>query len=230
MQDLIILHGALGSAAQMYPLAEKFSKDFNVHTFSFSGHGGEPFSNGFGIDTFAKELSHYISQHCHSIPLIIGYSMGGYVALALEKSKPNSCKAIVTIATKFDWSPEASEKEIKLLNPDIITQKVPKFAEALQKRHAPNDWVDLLESTKKMMIELGNSPTLLPSHLAEIQTPVMCCVGDVDEMITLNETIQAYQNIPNSHLFVMPQQRHAIEKLNLDLFVESVSGFLSMME
>ncbi len=226
MQDLIILHGALGSAAQMQQLAKRFNKEFNVQTFNFSGHGGEPFAQGFEIETFAEELSNYISRYCQNTPLILGYSMGGYVALVLEKLKPNSCKAIVTIATKFDWLPEASEKEIKLLNHDIITQKVPKFAKVLKERHAPNDWVDLLDSTKKMMIELGNSPSLLPTHLSKIQIPVMCCVGDMDEMITLNETIQAYQNISKSHLFVMPQQRHNIEKLNYDLLLEGIKGFL----
>jgi len=228
MKELILLHGALGASSQLENLKELLSKEFRVLTFNFSGHGGEPFKDSFGIDTFVSELAQFVAENCHEKPTVIGYSMGGYVALCLEMEKP-TFSSIVTLATKFDWTPENAEKEVKMLNPEVIMGKVPSFAEALKKRHEPNDWKLLMKKTAQMMLGLGNDAPLTNERLHGMNIPVLCCVGDKDEMISINETIQAYKNIDNSSLFVMPLQRHAIEKLNLNLFVEGISGFLGAM-
>jgi pimeloyl-ACP methyl ester carboxylesterase len=83
MQHLILLHGALGHANQLHPLADLL-KTYHVHTLNFSGHGGTPMSNAsFSIPLFAEEVRQYIRQNNLGNVAIFGYSMGGYVAMYL---------------------------------------------------------------------------------------------------------------------------------------------------
>lgn len=227
MKELILLHGALGASSQLANLKELLSKEFKVLTFNFSGHGGAPFKNSFSISTFISELADFVADNCKDKPAVIGYSMGGYVALCLEMLKP-TFSSIVTLATKFDWTPENAQKEVKMLNSEVIIAKVPLFAETLKKRHEPNDWRHLMRKTAQMMIDLGNNPPLTDTGLQKIETPVIFCVGDRDEMISLSETINAAKNLPSASLFVLPNHKHPIEKLNVELFHEGIKDFLGL--
>ena len=47
-----------------------------------------------------------------------GHSMGGYVALKLALKRPELVDRIITLGTKFNWTPEVAAKEVKMLNPD----------------------------------------------------------------------------------------------------------------
>jgi len=84
MQPIILLHGALGSANQLQPLAEALESNFEVHTFNFSGHGGRPFGNKqFSISLFSEQINEYMQVSGISRAPVFGYSMGGYAAMYL---------------------------------------------------------------------------------------------------------------------------------------------------
>jgi pimeloyl-ACP methyl ester carboxylesterase len=160
MQTIILLHGAIGAKDQLEPLAiELKQQGYNVFTLSFSGHGQTPFQTHFGIEQFALELEQFIKENNLQQPTVFGYSMGGYVALYLAQQQPTLLGNIITLGTKFEWSPEISAKETKMLDSKTIIEKVPKFAEALQKRHG-QDWELLLQKTAEMMLSLGNKNAL----------------------------------------------------------------------
>ncbi|MFN8230133.1 MAG: alpha/beta fold hydrolase [Bacteroidia bacterium] len=144
MKNIILLHGAIGAADQLIPLENELTKqNFKVFKFSFSGHGNTPFNNDFSIKQFAKELELFISENNLIQPAIFGYSMGGYVALYLVTQMPMLIGNIITLGTKFNWTEEIAKKEIQLLNPKTIIEKVPKFANALQQRHG-DCWINYL--------------------------------------------------------------------------------------
>ena len=61
---LLLLHGAVGASAQLKPLAEKLSADFDVQLFDFPGHGGKQMpQEDFSIPFFADELSAFINRN-----------------------------------------------------------------------------------------------------------------------------------------------------------------------
>lgn len=217
MKDIILLHGAIGAEDQLLPLAKQLSeKKFKVHHFSFSGHGGKAFAPHFGIEQFAAELYQYILERNLEQVNIFGYSMGGYVALYLESQKPNLIGKIATLATKFDWTPEGAVKEAAMLNPDTIQQKVPNFAEALQKRHG-DQWVELINKTAEMMKVLGDAPLLSETVLKTIESPVLLGLGDKDSMVSLDETRKVYAALAKANMYMLPNTKHPIEGVNVEL-------------
>ncbi len=147
-------------------------------------------------------------------PVVFGYSMGGYVALHLASQKPGMLGDIITLGTKFEWSPEIAAKEIKMLDAKTISEKVPKFAEALQKRHG-NDWQLLLQKTADMMMELGNNNLLNPTAFSQIKSKVLIGLADGDTMVSVAETDNAASKIIAAKRYTLQSTKHPIETVNV---------------
>ena len=111
-----------------------------------------------------------------------------------------------------------------MLNPEKIAEKVPAFAKALEQKHGEN-WKTVLTKTAEMMINLGNSPALPLTSLAEIQHSVLIYVGDKDNMVTLEETIAAYRQLQNGQLLVLPQTQHPFEKVNSERIAGEIKSY-----
>ena len=215
MKNIILLHGAVGAKDQLEPLAVELKQHgYNVYTLSFSGHGQTPFQTHFGIEQFALELEEFIKENKLDKPTVFGYSMGGYVALYLAKQQPNLLGNIITLGTKFEWSPEIAKKEVKMLDSKTIIEKVPKFAEALQKRHG-QDWELLLQKTAEMMLSLGNKNALSLNDFASIENKVLIGLADKDNMVSLEETTAVYKQLKNGAMYMLPNTKHPIESVNL---------------
>jgi esterase/lipase len=215
MNNIILLHGAIGSADQFIPLENELIKlNFKVFKFSFSGHGKTPFENDFSIKQFSKELEFYISENNLIQPTVFGYSMGGYVALYLATQKPLLLGNIITLGTKFKWTTEIAKKEIQLLNPQTLKEKVPKFANALQQRHGDN-WIFLLNKTAQMMLDLGQTNLLNEGNLNIINNKVILGLADNDSMVTDEETTNVFKVLKNTQRFYLKNTKHQIESVDV---------------
>ncbi len=225
MQNIILLHGAIGAADQLDSIASTLKeKNYNVYTLNFSGHGKTPFQNQFGIEQFAGELESFIKSNNLSQPTVFGYSMGGYIALYLAHQQPNLLGNIITLGTKFEWSPEIAAKEVKMLDSKTISEKVPKFAEALKNRHG-NDWESLLQKTADMMVDLGANNALKQTDVSLIENKVLIGLADKDTMVSLNETTAVYKQLKNGAMYMLPNTKHPIESVNVSLLSKIISGF-----
>ena len=194
MQSVLLLHGAIGASDQLLPIKENLADSFNVHMLNFSGHGGSALSEEpFSIALFANEVLQYLNEQNIKTIDIFGYSMGGYVALYLAKHHPDRVGKVVTLASKFYWDVPTAEKESKMMNVEVIKQKVPAFAKALEKRHHPNSWELVLEKTKEMLQSLGEKNALSLEDYNAINNSVLILLGDKDKMITLEETVDVYK-------------------------------------
>lgn len=225
MNPLLLLHGAIGSSAQLKPIAAALT-DREVHALDFSGHGGKPINGVFSIERFAADVLDFLDANHVAQADFFGYSMGGYVALFLAHTHPRRVGRILTLATKFEWSPEIAAKEIKMLDPEKITEKIPAFAAELEKRHTPNDWKQVLSQTAELMTGLGHENRLPAHDLASIAQTVRLMIGDRDTMVTLEETISVYRLLPNASLAVLPMTPHPIEKIAIDRLVQEIKSFI----
>ena len=228
MQQLLLLHGALGSEKSLQPLKESLQNNFDVYSFSFQGHGGSELpSTDFTIDGFANEVISFLDKNQIDSISIFGYSMGGYVGLYLAKHFPKRIQKLVTLATKLNWTIEGSQKEASMLNPTIIKEKVPKYALSLEQLHG-NNWEALMIKTAQMMLNLGQNPEVRESDFEQITIPVLLSVGDKDAMVTLEETIHTHRKIQNSQLLVLPNTIHPIERVDVAELARQIKRFLDL--
>jgi polyhydroxyalkanoate synthase subunit PhaC len=124
-------------------------------------------------------LSAYITQRCeaalatartltaHPLP-VIGYCMGGMLALALAERRPHDVSALVLLATPWDFTALLSPQQrqgVSLLKPHLVRHaaRYPTFsADILQ-------WLFLTlqpHSVVERFIHLSHSPPLPPQEMA----------------------------------------------------------------
>ncbi|KIC62105.1 alpha/beta fold hydrolase [Chryseobacterium taiwanense] len=227
MPNLILLHGALGHNEVFEPFKEELSKYFTIHTPLFSGHGNtEIWENGITTEKYTQELKEFIEKEKLNNVSIFGHSMGGYVALCYALENPSTLHSIMTLGTKFDWTEEQALKESKMLNPDVIAEKVPKYAELLEKQHGAK-WKQLLPAIADMMVSLGKNPPL-KNNLSNINIPVQIMVGDQDNMVTFEESMKVYRSLPNAKLAVLPDTKHPMDRVRPNLLLNLIKDFWNL--
>lgn len=225
--NLVLLHGALGSASQFHKLKTFLEPHFRVYDFNFSGHGGKPFPSGkFSIDGFSLEVLQFMEEAELENSAFFGYSMGGYVALNLAAKHPEKVSRIFTLATKFDWKPESAQKEIRQLNPEKIREKIPAFAQLLEERHKPNLWEDVVEKTAQLLFDLGENPPINEAVLQQIQLPVCIGIGEEDNMVTLSESENAAALLPNGSLKRLAGFKHPLEQTDPEVLAQAIRAFM----
>lgn len=226
MKKILLLHGAIGALDQLNPLKEELSGKYDVHSINFTGHGGREIPNEpFSIEMFAADILDYIHVNDLAGIDIFGYSMGGYAAFYAALINPCKIGKIFTLATKFDWSNEIAEREVKMLDARKIKQKVPKFAEELSMRHGADKWVTVLEKTAEMMLALGRNNLLTVETLGNMKNEVLVGIGDRDKMVSIEETIAAFRAIPNTELLVIPGTHHPIEQVDVGRILNEIERF-----
>lgn len=230
VNNIILLHGAVGSKDQLIPLEKALANRFNVYKINFRGHGGEAFNGNFSIKNFSEDLLAFLNENHLNKVSIFGYSMGGYVACYFAQYYPERVTSIFTLGTKWLWNPDVAVKESRFLDPKTIEEKVPAFAEVLRKRHLPNDWKKTLKYTEGLLKNLGDSSPLTEEVFKKITIPIRLSVGNLDHVVSVEETHQVFQYLPNASFMVFPDTQHPIEKINIASLASEIELFFIKAE
>lgn len=225
MKTIILLHGAIGAASQLQPLADALSAHYHVHSLNFDGHGGEPLPDEFSIARFATQTAQWLQAQQLQSVTILGYSMGGYVALYMARHWPQLVGRIITLGTKFHWDEPTAARETQMLIPEKIAQKLPAFAQTLQQRHAPQNWQEVLTHTAAMMHHMGAHPPLTTDDYPHIACPTLLMLGDRDKMVSTAETLHVYSHLQQAQLAILPGTPHPIEQVDAALVSYMVQRF-----
>lgn len=222
-KQLLILHGALGAKAQFKELISALSETYEVYSLDFDGHGrNDAFTGSYSIDHFAEQTSATLRALGWEKPLVFGYSMGGYVALKLEALHPGTFEKIITLGTKFDWSPESAAQEARMLDPEKMQEKIASFVVYLKSLHGDDHWKSVVERTAEMMLKMGSNPPVNEDVLNKITVPVVCLRGGNDQMVNEAETLWAVNALQNGVYVEVPEWKHPIDRVPVGELVEKL--------
>lgn len=227
MRPLLLLHGALGSRSQLAPLKSLLQNRFEVYDLDFAGHGDRATFQDFSLDLFADNVVELMDRNNLSQVDIFGYSMGGYVALKLAHQHPEKIGRIATLGTKFDWTPETAAREVRMLNPQTIQEKVPAYADHLKQVHSPDRWEKVLAQTAQLMVGLGNGAGLSLEEFSRIPHTCLIGIGDEDRMVSLEETTRIADALPQGKLRVMEGFPHPLPQIDTDAWGKVLLDFFS---
>jgi len=225
MNDLLLLHGALGSLHQFDELQKELTNSYKTHAINFSGHGrAATIEHAFTIQNFAHEVLQWMNEHYVEQVDIFGYSMGGYVALWLARFYPGRVGKIYTLGTKLNWSEAEAEKEIRFLQPEKVEFKVPAFAQALAQLHGEHTWKSLMSKTALLMKDLGHHH-LNTQDFVKINQHITLARGERDNMVTREESVATQKLLPNGVYKELKGIEHPFDKVPTALVVDEIKSF-----
>lgn len=94
-QPIVLIHGFCEISEMWRDFAEELSSDFRVICPDLPGFGKSPIaSDQITLEEVAVQLAEWMAENQISNPIVIGHSLGGYVALALLELIGSKMKAI----------------------------------------------------------------------------------------------------------------------------------------
>ncbi len=99
-RDMILIHGRTLSKEDMEPLFQYYKERYHVVSYDVRGHGQTESSGEFTLDDLSDDLVALIDAYHLENPIVIGFSMGSYIALRTAERYPDLLSGIVLIGTR----------------------------------------------------------------------------------------------------------------------------------
>ncbi len=114
-----------------------------------------------------------------------------------------------------------------MLNPEKIEEKIPAFAKKLATTHPKNDWKDVMHKTAAMMLELGNGKRISTQELSQIEQEVLITIGSKDHMVSIEESKESADILPNGSLEILDEIPHMIDQIPIDRIASICATFIN---
>jgi pimeloyl-ACP methyl ester carboxylesterase len=190
-------------------------------------------SNGSTIEEMARQILQTAPAHF----VLIGFSMGGYIAREIARIAPERVSHLILVATS---SRGDTEQQI-LQKQEAVSAMSASFAgvsrKSIRQSLAPQHEHDsvLIGRIRAMSLRLGREvfrkQALMPRKgdddgLAEIQCPTLVIAGAFDQLRSMEEAEELQRGIPGAILAVM-DAGHMIPMESPDEMARAVLDFLS---
>ncbi|MFI5350129.1 MAG: alpha/beta fold hydrolase [Elusimicrobiota bacterium] len=240
---VVLLHAFPMSSAMWEPQLEAL-KAYRVILPDFRGFGATPFSAPWFIEHAVDDLFESLTACGVEKAVLVGLSMGGYVALRAVEKKPARVKALVLCDTRAEA--DANENKIKRaaavdfvrsrgvapfldpflndsLAPKTKTEK-PKVVEFL-KNTALKSSPDAVMAALAALAARGDMTAALPG----IKVPTAVFVGSQDKITPLPLAEAMRARIPGAALHIIPDAGHFSNAENSEAFNERLVSFLKRL-
>jgi pimeloyl-ACP methyl ester carboxylesterase len=180
-QPVIVLHGGFGNTELFMPNVAALVKNYRVITVDLQGHGRTAdFDRPLVPDSMANDIAALIKQLNLEKINIIGYSLGGSVALRLAIQHPELLHKVVLISCPFKrkgWFPDllAQQDQMGPATAEALKQ-TPMYQSYLKLAPKPEDWTKLVT---KMSATLQKDYDW-SKEVAAIKLPVLLVAADAD--------------------------------------------------
>lgn len=95
VRDVLLLHGWGFSAGVWEDLARRLAPHFRVHAPDLPGYGAAPACAPYTLEAIAGAVARAAPRRCH----VVGWSLGGEIALAWARRAPHQVRRLALIAT-----------------------------------------------------------------------------------------------------------------------------------
>jgi 2-succinyl-6-hydroxy-2,4-cyclohexadiene-1-carboxylate synthase len=248
-RDLILfLHGFLGGSDEFDALTAALSDTYCCLSVDLPGHGATRIANGppgSRMAQTAQALTQLLETLDVTRAAVVGYSMGGRLALYLAVQSPPWLTHVALIsaspglATAAERRARAAQDEqlARSLETEGLAHFLARWYDqplfATLKAHASfphvlarrrrNDPAALAQSLRQL--GTGQQPSLWP-HLASLSIPALLLCGARDEKyVAINGAMTA--QCPTAELQTIPDCGHAVHLEAPTIVAERLRGFLS---
>ena len=99
-RPMILIPGLLSSGEVWQATVERFKTRYECHVLTLAGFAGQPPAALAGrpfLETVGRDLARYIEAERLDRPILVGHSLGGFVAFAVAAAHPDAVGPIVAV-------------------------------------------------------------------------------------------------------------------------------------
>lgn len=250
---VVLLHGFTGSGRTLARTARDLRPGFHTVRVDLVGHGrsdAPPEPAAYTLEACAAQVAGVVAATCREPAHLVGYSMGGRVALALAAWHPDRVRSAILIGARAGILRAADRAERRRRDEALATEierdglaafvarwmALPLFAS--QARLGPEY---LLRARRERMRQrpnglaaslrgmgAGAQPPLF-DRLAEIRIPMLLVVGASDARFA-DIARDLAERLPDAQLARIPAAGHAAHVEQPETFARRARDFLNVVE
>ena len=234
-KTIVFIHGLSDSLEYWRVLSSRIRDDYRIVSYDIRGHGKslyEPFT----IDLLVDDLYNLLLKLSIEKTSLIGFSMGGNIALSFAMKYPDISDRLVIMSSFSECDENLKSKFMELKtadghHPGILLDRAAVLEEC---RYAEQSVVRQDERTAPVGRPMANIEAIangidmgmdlnITGQLAKLDNPTLILAGREDDLISQNLTDIMKDNIKNSSIIVFDDTKHNL------LVGENVSEILRLI-
>ncbi|WP_269542746.1 alpha/beta fold hydrolase [Cerasicoccus fimbriatus] len=248
---LLALHGFTGDAEDFAWLAEHSRDSLDWWALNLPGHGNarvddhDALALGDFLDVIEAARRRIVAE-TQQVPILLGYSMGGRVALHAVNQKPANWRALVTIGATPGIGDPVRRMDRLIADEDLANrmrrqsidafletwQAMPiiksqdsipaEILESLRLRRLRNDPAQLAAAL--VAVSSGKLPSLW-DYLGDLDLPCLITAGAFDQKFCAIAR-EMLPKLPNARMEIIPKVGHCAHLEAPDVFLSALLAFL----
>jgi pimeloyl-ACP methyl ester carboxylesterase len=223
-RPLVFLHGFPFSQGVWKKQIEAFRSYYRVIAPDLRGFGNSVTQPGLTtMEQYAADLQALLQRLTTGPVVLVGHSMGGYVALAYARHFPEMLRGLVLVSTKAGQdTPEGAAARLATAE-KVKAEGVQAVVEAMAPKMLAASNPDALLAQQVRSLMMLSKPsgvigallgmaerTDATASLAQIVVPTLVITGADDAVVPPAESEKLVQGIPGSQLEVIPHAGHLV--------------------
>jgi 3-oxoadipate enol-lactonase len=244
---VVLLHAFPFSSEMWAPQVDALGAAWRVVAPDLKGFGGSDAPadpSSYTMESFAYELEALLRHLRIGRAVLVGLSMGGYVALAFLRRYPDAVAALVLADTRAEAdAPEVVERRTNQQR-QVLDEGTAGLVDALSgSLLAPptlEGRPDVVARTRALMdqppagmvgaLEAMKTRPDATADLASISVPTLVLVGEHDNITPLVAARRLSEGIPGARLVVLPSAGHVSSLEAPEAFSGAIAAFLRRIE
>jgi pimeloyl-ACP methyl ester carboxylesterase len=194
----VILIPGLGCPGSVWDETVAHLSGFQTHTLTLAGFAGVPRIKKALSATVRKELVRYIRSNHLEKPVIVGHSLGGFIAYWLAATAPNLIGGVIVV----DAGPALSDTD-------------PETAKQLRELWTQAEDAEFAQQVQDVFVGMSNDRARMTKLVSQIQQSDRRAMGDAIYEVTTTDIRDRIPNIRAPVLLVLAdggyQQRYRQE-------------------
>lgn len=221
---LLFIHGFPLNRGCWSRQIDGFKHSNRVIAADLRGFGAsEPSSGDVTMKGFAEDLFALCQQLQTGPAIVVGHSMGGYIALAFAKAFPMFLSGLVLVGTRAGGDDEAAAAARRATAKKVQDEGLGSVIEAMSPKmlsatntdeamaHAVREfmWSSSSKGVVDALLGMAQRPDER-AHIQDIRASTLVVTGADDQIIPPSESEQLAQAIPGAELVVVPRAGHLV--------------------
>lgn len=192
-QAIILLHGSCSNSAAWFQDMAALARQYHVYAVDILGEPGN--SEDHRLDIESDEYSCWLSEVIDNLKInkaiIIGNSMGGWMALHFAAAYPKRTAALVLMAPSGIISPKQTfmEQTADIANDSSSVTKT--IDDVMSKQSMPKEVIEFMTLIMENFIPITKElPVLTDEQMSAIHMPVLYIAGTHDVTMDVEEVVK----------------------------------------